>query len=213
VPSGRARRHAASSSVAPVSSGYERSLRPSSALAERTRTAKHHPEGSPLIRLVVLVVLALAAASDAVACTCASAPARVRLDSADAAFVGRLVESRPSAAVDGAAELRHTFLVDGVVKGELPRRVEVLSPAGGAACGFELPRDEATGILLRRRGDAWTGGLCGQIAVGELLEASEERDERLVNWGGIVVGSLVLALGAWLLWRRLRARRAAIGSG
>jgi hypothetical protein len=136
-----------------------------------------------------------------------AAPARVRLDSADAAFVGRLESSRPAA--DG--ELRHTFLVDGVVKGDLPRRVEVLSPTGGAACGFELPRDEATGILLRLRGDEWTGGLCGQIAVGELLEASEERDERLVNWGGIVVGSVVLALGAWLLWRRLRARRPATG--
>ena len=46
VPSGRARRHAASSSVAPVASGYERSLRPSSALADRTRPAKRHSETS-----------------------------------------------------------------------------------------------------------------------------------------------------------------------
>ena len=126
----------------------------------------------------------------------------MRLDSADAAFVGRLVSSQP--AEEG--ELRHTFLVDGVVKGDLPRRIEVLSPSGGAACGFELKRDVAAGILLRRRGSDWTGGLCGQIAVGDLLEASEETDERLVNWGGIVVGSLVVALGAWLLWRRLRQR-------
>ena len=157
-------------------------------------------------------MVALAAASDAVACTCAAAPARVRLDSADAAFVGRLVASRPA---DGgeAPELRHTFLVDGVVKGDLPRRIDVLSPAGGPACGFELERDVATGILLRRRGAEWTGGLCGQIAVGELLEASEETDERLVNWGGIVVGSLVVALGAWLVWRRLRAQSATGGRG
>jgi hypothetical protein len=145
----------------------------------------------------------LAAASDAVACTCAAAPARVRLDSADAAFVGRLVASRSAA----EGELRHSFVVDGVIKGDLPRRIEVLSPAGGAACGFELERDVATGILLRRRGAEWTGGLCGQIAVGELLEASEETDERLVNWGGFVVGSLVVALGAWLVWRRLRNQR------
>jgi hypothetical protein len=136
------------------------------------------------------------------ACTCAAAPARVRLDSADAAFVGRLVASRPA----DEGELRHTFVVDGIVKGDLPRRIEVLSPAGGAACGFELEGDVATGILLRRRGAEWTGGLCGQIAVGELLEASEETDERLVNWGGIVVGSLVVAVGAWLVWRRLRQR-------
>jgi hypothetical protein len=131
----------------------------------------------------------------------------VRLDSADAAFVGRLVASAQAPRFEGAPELRHTFLVDGVVKGDLPRRIQVLSPAGGAACGFELPRDEATGILLRRRGDEWTGGLCGQIAVGELLEASEQTEERLVNWGGIVVGSIVVALGAWLVWRRLRGRQ------
>jgi len=131
----------------------------------------------------------------------------VRLESADAAFVGRLVETRRAPAFEGAPELRHVFLVDGAVKGELPRRVEVLSPAGGAACGFELRPDEATGILLRRRGEEWTGGLCGQIAVGELLEAGEQREERLVNWGGLVVGSAVVALGGWLVWRRLRLRQ------
>jgi hypothetical protein len=137
----------------------------------------------------------------------------VRLDSADAAFVGRLVDSARAPTFQGTLELRHTFVVDGVVKGDLPRRIEVLSPAGGPACGFELQRDEATGILLRRRGGEWTGGLCGQIAVGELLEASEQTEERLVNWGGLVVGSLIVALGAWLVWRRLRARRTIRGPG
>jgi hypothetical protein len=137
----------------------------------------------------------------------------VRLDSADAAFVGRLVDSARAPTFEGAPELRHTFVVDGVVKGDLPRRIEVLSPSGGPACGFELQRDEATGILLRRRGGEWTGGLCGQIAVGELLEASEQTEERLVNWGGLVVGSLIVALGAWLVWRRLRARRTIRGPG
>ena len=46
------------------------------------------------------------------------------------------------------------------------------------------------------------------MAVGELIAAAEETDEPIVNWGGIVVGTAVLALGLLLLVRRLRARRA-----
>ena len=137
-------------------------------------------------------------------------PARQRLDSADAAFIGRLLETRPAPARDGERELVYVFAVDSVVKGELDERVDVVSPLGGAACGFELRRDEASGILLRRdtvRG-VWIGGLCGQIAVGELIAAAEETDEPIVNWGGIVVGTAILALGLLLLVRRLRARRA-----
>ncbi len=45
-----ARRHDAASSVAPVASGYERSLRPCLALADRTRTAKHHSETRSRLR-------------------------------------------------------------------------------------------------------------------------------------------------------------------
>ena len=133
----------------------------------------------------------------------------MRLDSADAAFIGRVTEIRPAPAGDGAAELVYVFTVDSVVKGDLDLRVEVTSPIGGAACGFELRRDEASGILLRRDTirDIWTGGLCGQMAVGELIEAAEATDERIVNWGGIVVGTVVLGLGAFLTWRRLRAKR------
>jgi len=137
-------------------------------------------------------------------------PARQRLDSADAAFIGRVLETRPAPARDGVRELVYVFAVDSLVKGELDERVEVVSPLGGAACGFELQRDEAEGILLRRDTirEVWIGGLCGQIAVGELIAAAEETEEAIVNWGGIVVGTAILALGALLLVRRLRARRA-----
>ncbi|HWG56728.1 MAG TPA: hypothetical protein VNT58_09440, partial [Gaiellaceae bacterium] len=88
--------------------------------------------------------------------------------------------------------------------------VTVLSPADPGMCGFSLERRVATGILLNRRGGEWLGGVCGQIGVGELVTASRQQDERLVNWGGAVVGSAVLLLGGWLTWRRLRRRRAAL---
>src|SRR5713101_501657 len=54
VPSGRAVRRDAASSVAPVPSGYERSLRPCLALAHRTPTTKRHPEMSSDKRYLVL---------------------------------------------------------------------------------------------------------------------------------------------------------------
>ena len=160
--------------------------------------------------MISVVVVALVFVGDAHACTCAAVPARQRLDSADAAFIGRLVETRPDPAGDGAPELVYVFSVDSVVKGELGDRIEVVGPVGGAACGFELERDEASGILLRRDTvrSVWLGGLCGQIAVGELIAAAEETDEAIVNWGGIVVGTAILALGGLLIVRRLRARDA-----
>lgn len=159
--------------------------------------------------MISVIAVALVLAADAAACTCAAVPARQRLDSSDAAFIGRLLDARAAPARDGVRELVYVFSVDSVVKGRLRGRVEVVGPVGGAACGFELERDQASGILLRRdtvRG-VWLGGLCGQMAVGELIEAAEETEETIVNWGGIVVGTAILALGALLLVRRLRARR------
>jgi hypothetical protein len=60
-----AKHRLAASSVAPVASGYERSLRPCLALADRTRTAKRHSETSsksrprPADGRVVIVALIL----------------------------------------------------------------------------------------------------------------------------------------------------------
>lgn len=138
-------------------------------------------------------------------------PPRQRLDSADAAFIGRILSTRAAErpGPGGVSELVHVFAVDSVVKGELGRRVEVTSPAGSASCGFSLDAQEASGILLRRdtQRDLWIGGLCGQMVVGELIEAAESTPERIVNWGGIVVGSAILLVAALLIWRRLQARR------
>src|SRR5256885_2694495 len=44
APPGRAGRPDPASSVAPVASGYERSLRPCLALAQHTRSARVHPD-------------------------------------------------------------------------------------------------------------------------------------------------------------------------
>ncbi len=62
------------------------------------------------------------------------------------------------------------------------------------------------GSSLNRENGLWLGGLCGQVTSSELVEATRE-DEQIVNWGGIVVGVLVLGAGAYVLRRKLVRNR------
>jgi hypothetical protein len=103
--------------------------------------------------------------------------------------------------------LDYVFLVDQVVKGKLEREVRVRSGIGAAGLGFSVRRDEATGILLNRDQGLWFGGVCGQVTAGELVEATRAEDVAIVNWGGIVVGVLVLGAGLYFCIRQLRRKR------
>jgi hypothetical protein len=136
------------------------------------------------------------------------------LPGADAAFVGTLLfkaDEQPS-----AGQATYVFAVERVVKGTLGSRVQIRSGSGGASCGFEVGESQQVGLLLDRDGDVWRSGLCSQVSPAELLAAGkaaglenyspldEEQSPPRVNWGGIVVGLLVLGLGTFLLVRRLR---------
>ena len=147
----------------------------------------------------------LAFAGDALAATCAPAPPRAKLDASDAAFVGRLLRTERVAGVRD--RLDYVFLVDQVVKGDLGREVRVRSGIGAAGLGFALRPDEATGVLLNRDRGLWFGGVCGQVTAGALAEATREEDAPIVNWGGIVVGVLVLGAGLYFCIRQLRRKR------
>ncbi len=152
-----------------------------------------------------LIAVALAPAGEASAATCLPAPPRAKLEAADAAFVGRLERT---VAIPGVRNrIDYLFLVDQVVKGSLGRRVSVRSGVGQEELGFSLERDVASGILLNREGGVWVGGLCGQVTASELVEATRG-EEQIVNWGGVVVGVLVLGGGAYFLRRKLRRRLA-----
>ena len=149
-------------------------------------------------------VVALALSGQGLAATCAPAPPRVKLDAADAAFVGRLEQTN---AISGVRDrIDYVFVVDQVVKGDLGRRVSVRSGVGRDALGFSLERDVASGILLNREGGIWLGGLCGQVTSSELVEATRG-EVQIVNWGGIVVGVVVLGAGAYFLRRKLNRKR------
>ena len=131
---------------------------------------------------------------------------------ADAAFVGTLLfkdDERPG-------EATYVFAVERVVKGTLGSRVQVRSGADGAVVrvrGAGQTRDDRAPARPRRRRLALGPLLAGPPA--ELLAAGkaagledyspldEEQSPPRVNWGGILVGVLVLGLGGFLLVRRL----------
>lgn len=98
--------------------------------------------------------------------------------------------------------------VEQAYKGDLSDRVEVVTPTDGASCGISAAVGERLGLLLTRSGGEWRSSLCGQVEPAAFLESTDIDDSAVppLNWGGIVVGALVLTIGAFLLLRRVRAR-------
>ena len=148
---------------------------------------------------VAVLVGKTAAAS---ACTCLPVDLERDLPRADGAFVGTLLDATPH----GAAEAVYRFRVEQVYKGDIDNRIEVVSARDGAACGLELPEGERVGLLLHRDGGVWRGSLCGQVDPADLLALTDVDDNALpdINWGGWVVGFLVLALAVAALVRKRR---------
>ncbi len=144
-------------------------------------------------------------AGDALACTCAPVDLVRDLPRADGAFIGTLLERE-----DREATSTLLFRVEQVYKGGISNRVEVETERGGAACGIEAPVGERLGLLLERDGGVWRSSLCSQVDPGAFLALTNVADNQLppVNWGGIVVGGLILLGAAYFLLRRLRRYRA-----
>jgi hypothetical protein len=156
------------------------------------------------VRVVIAIAaVSLALAADAFACSCIQ-PNLVRdLPRADGAFVGTVLERR----VERQTAI-YLFRVEQVYKGEIENRVEVVSAADGAACGLEAAVGQRIGLLLTRGGGEWRSGLCSQVDPSAFLALTNVPDDTPpINWGGIVVGMLVLGAGAFFLVRKLRQRR------
>ncbi len=155
-------------------------------------------------KLVALAVLSLAAAADAYACTCAPVDLERDLPTADGAIIGSVLERRVSG--DTATYL---LRVEQVYKGDIENRAEVVSSVDGASCGLELAQGDRVGLLLTREGDAWRSSLCQQVDPSDFLALTNVEDNSLppFNWGGIVVGVLVLVAGTFFLVRKARSYR------
>lgn len=156
-------------------------------------------------KLAVLAVLALAAAAEAYACSCRPVDLERDLPTADGAMIGTVLERTVS-----GETATYRFRVEQVYKGDVDSRAEVVTPASGAACGLEAGVGERLGLLLDREGNEWRSGLCSQVDPADFLALTEVDDNTLpeFNWGGIVVGFLILGAGAFFLVRKLRAQRA-----
>ena len=136
-------------------------------------------------------------AGDAFACSCAGGqPISERIDAADAAFVGRLLEVRGTS---------YVYDNDRTIKGELGERVVVTSPGAEAQCGLRRsPRTEEVGLLLTRAGSGWSSSLCAQTTAGALLSVDDDPPGQRIRLAiGLVI--LLAVLGYSLL--RLRRRR------
>ena len=68
---------------------------------------------------------------------------------------------------------------------------------------------DRVGLLLTRDGDVWRSGLCSQVDPADFLALTNVEDNTLppINWGGIVVGVLVLGAGLFFLVRKSRSYR------
>ena len=156
-------------------------------------------------KLAVLAVLALAAAAEAYACSCRPVDLERDLPAADGAMIGTVLERTVS-----GETATYRFRVEQVYKGDVDSRAEVVTAANGAACGLEAGVGERLGLLLDREGSEWRSGLCSQFDPADFLALTEVEDNTLpeFNWGGIVVGFLVLGAGAFFLIRKLRGQRA-----
>jgi hypothetical protein len=155
-------------------------------------------------RLAALVLLSLAFAADAYACSCLPVNLERDLPKADAAMIGTVLERRTS-----ESSRVYLFRLEQVYKGELENRVEVVTARGGAACGLELAVGQRVGLLLDRDGERWRSGLCSQVDPSDFLALTNVSDNTLppINWGGYVVGFLVLGLGTFFLVRKARSYR------
>jgi hypothetical protein len=159
------------------------------------------------LRVVGLAVAAvsLALAADAFACSCLRVDLVRDLPRADGAFVGTVLERR----VERQRAI-YLFRVEQVYKGDIENRIEVVSAANGAACGLELAVDQRIGLLLTREDGTWRSSLCSQVDPSAFLALTNVDDNSTppINWGGIVVGVLVLGAGSFFLVRKLRSYRA-----
>ncbi len=147
------------------------------------------------------VIVALVLAGDALACSCLPVDLVRDLPQADGAIIGSVLERR-----DREATSTLVLRVEQVYKGDISNRVEVETARYGATCGIEVPAGERIGLLLERDGEVWRSSLCSQVDPAEFLALADVEDNALpaVNWGGLLVGGLVLLGGAYFLVRRLR---------
>ena len=170
-------------------------------VAQRQRFRNAFSTGRRRVWAAAALSAGLLLAADAAACTCRAPDLERDLPTADGAVVGEVLERR----VQGG-EARFVLRVEQVYRGDISNRVEVVTASNGAACGLEAAVGDRLGLLLTRENGEWRSGLCSQVDPADFLALTDVDDNSVpaINWGGYVVGFLVLGLAALLLLRRRR---------
>ncbi|HEY7478399.1 MAG TPA: hypothetical protein VIB62_09190 [Actinomycetota bacterium] len=187
------------------------------------------PAGVVLL-LMIAGIGVIAGANPCLACSCASTrPAEVLAD-ADAAFVGRAVETR----VDDEGTTQ-VFEVDGVYRGELGPTVEVWAQIGTGvvdSCAVTFPEGERRALVLSRDGGRWTTSICSLITETQLERivgeprppsgpadppeppasgppgvVSSARQDGVPPWSILLLGALIAIGGTWLVLTVVSRRR------
>jgi hypothetical protein len=170
-----------------------------------------------VLALVCSAVVLVRTSNAAYACDCGGLDgALADPDSFKAAFVGTVVAR--SDIVDGGPrqQVRVTFRVDEVYRGDVPAVVDVVSARGSGACGFDdTPIGAQMGVLLYRDELGWTSGSCSlgppeKVAVlgaprgvaPPVAPTTDENDsgvEVLMIWGAVLAA---VAVSTALIARR-----------
>jgi hypothetical protein len=122
----------------------------------------------------LLSAFGLALATPAAACSCATVPTAEHFSRADIVFTGRLVSrtvEHPGGEISSSLDpALHVFTVDGVFKGTVGERQDVVSADFGASCGLELTGEGPFVVYATESDGGYTAGLCdgSGIATPEL---------------------------------------------
>ena len=161
-----------------------------------------------MLAAALVALAALTLAPGALALDCPNIPLDERLQAAEVAFVGRVMEERPAANGPGVV---YRFVVDQRVKGSIGREVEVHAPVRLVDAADEpLVHDEALGVMAALDGARIVTESCLLTDPGALLSVS---DEPRGNGIKVVIGLLILAAVLAYSIRRLRHRRAQLAAG
>jgi hypothetical protein len=116
------------------------------------------------------------------ACSCVQSDAGEKIERSEAAFIGRIVSRVEPFRGDiwSSADLvTYTFEVESVAKGDLTEFLDVLSPIGGATCGF----GDVARVGSRMAITTWTdeegnyqSGSCSVMVPSEMISVSVMRD-------------------------------------
>lgn len=121
----------------------------------------------PRLAFLFFAVTPILGAAPALACTCGCDKDRL-LETTPVFFAGK-----PLAVTQAGGRLRYEIEVVSVIKGTLPKRVVVTSPAGGGACRVSYDLGKTVLIGARREANELQTNLCIDLCVRQNREAIE----------------------------------------